>query len=30
MNIPGFTLEAVSLVNEMLYAEGQANPLAGE
>ena len=30
MNIPGFTLEAVSLVNEMLYAEGQANPLEGE
>ena len=30
MNIPGFTLEAVGLVNEMLYAEGQVNPLQGE
>jgi hypothetical protein len=30
MNVPGFTLEAVGLVNEMLYAEGQKNPLLGE
>jgi hypothetical protein len=30
MNIPGFTLEAVDLVNELLYAEGQKNPLLGE
>ncbi len=30
MNIPGFTTESLDLVSELLYAEGQANPLAGE
>ena len=30
MNIPGFTTESLDLVNELLYAEGQVNPMAGE
>ncbi len=30
MNVPGFTNASLDLVNEMLYAEGQPNPLAGE
>lgn len=30
MNISGFTTEALNAVQEMLYAEGQVNPLEGE
>jgi hypothetical protein len=30
MNVPGFTIEARDLVNQMLYAEGQKNPLLGQ
>jgi hypothetical protein len=30
MNIPGFTAECLELVNDLLYAEGQVNELAGE
>lgn len=30
MNIDGFSQEALDTVNEMLYAEGWENPLAGE
>lgn len=30
MNISGFTTEALDAVQEMLYAEGQVNPLEGE
>lgn len=30
MNISGFTPEALDTVQQMLYAEGQENPLAGE
>ena len=30
MNISGFSSEALEAVSTMLYAEGQANPLAGE
>jgi hypothetical protein len=30
MNVPGFTTECLELVNDLLYAEGQKNPLAGE
>lgn len=30
MNIDGFTPESLNAVSEMLYAEGQKNPLAGE
>jgi hypothetical protein len=29
MNVPGFTPEAINLVNEM-FAQGQENPLAGK
>ena len=30
MNIPGFATEALKSVQQMLYAEGQPNPLEGE
>ena len=30
MNVSGFTPEALQEVASLLYAEGQANPLAGE
>jgi hypothetical protein len=30
MNVPGFTTESLSIVQSMLYAEGQRNPLEGE
>ena len=30
MNVPGFTTEALNTIQQMLYAEGQVNPLAGE
>ena len=30
VNIDGFSKYSIDLVNEMLYAEGQVNPLEGE
>jgi hypothetical protein len=30
INIDGFSKTSIDLVNEMLYAEGQLNPLEGE
>lgn len=30
MNVPGFSQDATDLVNQMLYAEGQVKPLAGQ
>jgi hypothetical protein len=30
MNVPGFSQEALDLVGEMLYAEGQTNPMLGK
>lgn len=30
MNIPGFTTEALDIVGQMLYAEGQENPYEGQ
>ena len=30
MNISGFTNESLEAIQQMLYAEGQVNPLAGE
>ena len=30
MNISGFTIEALAEVQQMLYAEGQENPLEGK
>ena len=30
MNIPGFTNESLEAIQQMLYAEGQINPLEGE
>jgi hypothetical protein len=30
MNISGFTTESLDTIQQMLYAEGQVNPLAGE
>jgi len=30
MNVPGFTTEALEMVDSLLFAEGQINPLEGE